>query len=203
MTTKNSAGPTKVKKEMGVQMQEFTENCKNKEAFVKTSESESTLTKTIKENYLLKRENKKLQERIAVLDSAMTAQQDNDKENENPREKPKKTKTSHYNNKHQRQSAYFETKNPFELFTHETSYDYESEDEINFRRKSPSKSTRSRPKYIRSKTSHKQRNFRGNTERYGNNSKDFSRGRGKTNKLNVNTDNHKRSSGKIFKIGDS
>ena len=38
---------------------------------VKTSESESTLTKTIKENYLLKYENKKLQERITVLDNVI------------------------------------------------------------------------------------------------------------------------------------
>ena len=139
---------------------------------------------------------------IAVLDSVIEeilAQHDNDKDNENPWEKPKKTKTGLYNDKHQRQSACFETKNPFD----ETSYDSESEDEINFRRESPSKSTRSRPKYIRTKTSHKQRNFRGNAERYGNNPKDFSRRKGKTNKLNVNTDNHKRSSRKILIIGDS
>ena len=68
---KNLPNSTKVKKEMGVQTQELTENCKNKEAFDKASESDSTLTKTIKENYLLKRENKKLQERIAVLDNVI------------------------------------------------------------------------------------------------------------------------------------
>ena len=50
------------------------------------------------------------------------------------------------------------------------------------------------PKYNRTKPSHEQRNFKGNTERYGNNPKDFSRRKGKTNKLNVNTDNHERSS---------
>ena len=45
---KNVPNSTKVKQEMGVQTQELTENCKNKEAFDKASESDSTLTKTIK-----------------------------------------------------------------------------------------------------------------------------------------------------------
>ena len=69
--TKNLASFTKLKKEMGVQTQELTENCKDKEAFNKASESDSTLTKTIKQNYLLKRENKRLHERIAVLDNVI------------------------------------------------------------------------------------------------------------------------------------
>ena len=56
------------------------------------------------------------------------------KDNKYRWEKPKKTKISHYNNKHTRPSGYFETKNPFDLFSDETSYDSESEDEINFRR---------------------------------------------------------------------
>ena len=64
---------------------------------------------------------------------------------------------SHYNNKHLRQSAYFKTKNPFDVFTDERSYDSESEDEINCRREGSSKSTRSRPKYNRTKPSQKQR----------------------------------------------
>ena len=61
--------------------QELTENCKNKEVFDKASESDSTLTKMIEENYLLKRENKKLQERKAVLDNVIEeilVQQDKD-----------------------------------------------------------------------------------------------------------------------------
>ena len=48
---KNLPNSTKVTKEMGVQTQDLTENCKNKEVFDKASESDSTLTKTIKENY--------------------------------------------------------------------------------------------------------------------------------------------------------
>ena len=93
---------------MDVQIQELTKNCKDKEAFGKASESDSTLTKMIKENYLLKRENKKLQERIAVPDNVtdeILMQQDNAKDNKNQWEKPKKTKTGHYNNKHPRQST--------------------------------------------------------------------------------------------------
>ena len=53
---KHSPDPTKVKK-MGAQMQ-VSENSKNKQAFGKTSESESTLTKMIKENYCLRHEKK-------------------------------------------------------------------------------------------------------------------------------------------------
>ena len=52
-------------------MQELTENCKDKEAFDKATESDSTLMKTIKENYLLKHENKSLQERTAILDNVI------------------------------------------------------------------------------------------------------------------------------------
>ena len=97
----------------------------------------------------------------------------------------RKTKTSHHDNKHPTQNTYFETKNPFDVFTDETTYDSESKDELNFQREGSSESTRSKPTYNRSKPSQKQRNYRGNTERYGNNPKDFSRRKGKTNKLNV------------------
>ena len=97
----------------------------------------------------------------------------------------RKTKTSHHDNKHPTQNTYFETKNPSDVFTDETSYDSESKDELNFQREGSSESTGSKPTYNRSKPSQKQRNYRGNTERYGNNPKDFSRRKGNTNKLNV------------------
>ena len=45
---KNLVNSTKLEREMGVQTQELTENCKDKEAFDKASESDSTRRKRSK-----------------------------------------------------------------------------------------------------------------------------------------------------------